>query len=102
MRCVILLGASCGNFPPSKDVSTHMRSQLASLLLLVAIASWTLGQETPAAASPVPEVAATDSAPTLSNDQIRELIRQVAEKDMENDKKLRDYTYVDRVEEHRL
>jgi hypothetical protein len=39
--------------------------------------------------------------PTLSNDQIRDLIRQASEKDMENDKKQRDYTYVQREEEHR-
>lgn len=42
------------------------------------------------------------SAPNFSNDQIRELIRQVAEKDMENDKKQRDYTYIEREEEHKL
>lgn len=38
----------------------------------------------------------------LDQDQIRALIRQVAEKDMENDKKQRDYTYIERTEEHRL
>jgi hypothetical protein len=44
----------------------------------------------------------TASAPEFSDDQIRELIRQVAEKDMENDKKQRNYTYIEREEEHRL
>src|SRR6201981_1622435 len=39
---------------------------------------------------------------TLSREQIQELIRQVAEKDDENDKRQRDYTYVERVEEHKL
>lgn len=39
---------------------------------------------------------------TLDQDQIRALIRQVAEKDMENDKKQRDYTYIERTAEHRL
>jgi hypothetical protein len=38
----------------------------------------------------------------LSNDQIRQLIQRVAENDIENDKKLRDYTYSEREEEHRL
>jgi hypothetical protein len=61
-----------------------------------------LGQDAPAPPSSVPAVSATGSAPTLSADQIRELIRQVAEKDMENDKKQRDYTYIEREEEHRL
>jgi hypothetical protein len=41
------------------------------------------------------------SSGTLSNDQIRDLIRQAAEKDLENDKKQRDYTYVEREEEHK-
>lgn len=38
----------------------------------------------------------------LSREQIQEMIRQVAEKDDENDKRQRDYTYVERVEEHKL
>jgi hypothetical protein len=41
------------------------------------------------------------SAP-LSEDQIRALIRPTAEKDMENDKRQRDYTYIQREEEQRL
>jgi hypothetical protein len=38
---------------------------------------------------------------SISNDQIRDLIRHAAEKDLENDRKQRDYTYVQRVEEHK-
>ena len=38
----------------------------------------------------------------LSQDQIRSLIREAADKDMENDKKQRDYTYIQREEEHKL
>jgi hypothetical protein len=38
----------------------------------------------------------------LSQDEIRDLIRQAAEKDIENDKKQRDYTYIQREEEHKL
>jgi hypothetical protein len=50
---------------------------------------------------------ATDGGPSpaplaLSREQIQDLIRQVAEKDDENDKRQRDYTYVERVEEHKL
>jgi hypothetical protein len=44
---------------------------------------------------------AQSTVPALSNDQIRDLIRQAAEKDMENDKKQRDYTYMQREEEHK-
>jgi hypothetical protein len=40
--------------------------------------------------------------PDMSQDQIRELIREAAEKDMQNDKKQRDYTYIQREEEHKL
>ena len=39
---------------------------------------------------------------TLSQEQIRELIRQAAEKDLENDKKQRNYTYIERQEMHHL
>jgi hypothetical protein len=38
----------------------------------------------------------------LSQDQIRDLIREAAEKDIENDKKQRDYTYIQREKEHKL
>ena len=52
-----------------------------------------------------PEVASSRNAPAvpqLSQDQIRDLIRQVADKDIENDKKQKDYTYLERDEEHKL
>jgi hypothetical protein len=73
----------------------NMRVKPALFLLLAC--GFVLGQ-----ASPPPAATATVSAPTLSQDQIRELIRQTAEKDMENDKRQRDYTYIQRDEEHRL
>jgi len=38
----------------------------------------------------------------LTADQIRSLIREAANKDMENDKRQRDYTYIQREEEHKL
>src|SRR5271169_375186 len=64
-----------------------------ALVLVLACAS-ALGQEhqAPAAAT----------TPSLSEDQIRQLIRQTAEKDMENDKRQRDYTDIQREEEHKL
>jgi hypothetical protein len=52
-----------------------------------------------------PTSAPTEPAPStanFSNDQIRGLIRQVAEKDLENDKNQRNYTYIEREEEHKL
>jgi len=38
----------------------------------------------------------------LTQDQIRDLIRSAAEKDIENDKKQRNYTYIQREDEHKL
>jgi hypothetical protein len=57
-----------------------------------------------------PEAATRTQAPvsqaispeTLSNEQIRELIRQAADKDLENDKRQRDYTYIERQVEEKL
>src|ERR1700677_3367584 len=43
-----------------------------------------------------------DANGNLSQEQMQQLLRVVADKDMENDKRLRDYTYVERDEEHRL
>ena len=40
--------------------------------------------------------------PTLSQDQIRDLIRRTADNDIQNDKKQRDYTYVERQEMRKL
>jgi hypothetical protein len=45
---------------------------------------------------------AEERPPALTEDQIRQMIRQVAEKDQENDKKQRDYTCVERDEERTL
>jgi len=39
---------------------------------------------------------------TLANDEIQPLVRAVAEKDIANDLKQRDYTYLQREEEHKL
>jgi hypothetical protein len=43
-----------------------------------------------------------DASGTVPQEQIRDLLRRVAERDIENDKRSRDYTYVKREEEHRL
>lgn len=43
-----------------------------------------------------------DKTGALSQEQMQQLFRVVAEKDMENDKRLRDYTYIERDEEHKL
>lgn len=71
----------------------------ACIFLLSGLA---LGQADPPPQPPKSAAAASLTAPDLSQDQIRELIRLSADKDMENDKKLRDYTYVERDEERKL
>jgi hypothetical protein len=63
------------------------------------------GQDQPAPKTP-PASSLPDLQPgadgAISQEQMRQLFRIVAEKDIENDKRLRDYTYVERDEEHRL
>jgi hypothetical protein len=43
-----------------------------------------------------------DAKGNLSQEQMQKLFRVVADKDIENDKRLRDYTYIERDEEHKL
>jgi hypothetical protein len=71
-----------------------MNMHVKFALVLVLACAFALGQQNPA-----PAAATT---PSLSQDQIRELIRQTAEKDMENDKRQRDYTFIQREEQHKL
>jgi len=73
------------------------------------LGSWTSsGQRQTASPDPRPSPAPAETAAkplatgSLSREQIQALIRQVAEKDMENDKLQRDYTYAERVVEHKL
>lgn len=70
-------------------------------MLLSALA---IGQTTPAAQekAAAPNAAANVPAASLSEDQIREIIRKSADNDIANDKKLRNYTYVERQEEKHL
>jgi hypothetical protein len=94
----------------SRHVVENMRMQRTILLVVLAVApAFAFGQAGPAdSAAGVPGLApgenpAPSPAPgALSREQIQTLIRQAAEKDVENDKRQRDYTYVERVEEHKL
>ncbi len=75
----------------------HLRcAVLAALLSTLAFA-----QAAPLAEKTSEPVAAPDST-ALSQEQIRQLIREAADHDMANDKKQRDYTYVEREEDHRV
>jgi hypothetical protein len=82
------------------------------LFVVFALASAQQNQPAPAAHSErsVTEISSTASLPdlkpdangALSQDQMQRLFRVVADKDIENDKRLRDYTYIERDEVHKL
>jgi hypothetical protein len=89
----------------------RFRGLAVALLLLVSLTS--LGQEPSSAPAPPgnPDVSTPpgNSVPDLtpgadgklSQEQMRQLFRVVADKDLENDKRRRDYTYIDReVQRH--
>ena len=83
------------SLPMSKEPPKKMvRVSLLSLLCVAAFA-----QQNTAPKSQAPDLS---HSATLSQEQIRELIRRAAERDIENDKQQRNYTYIERDEEHRL
>ncbi len=59
------------------------------------------GQQNPPASSSLPDLT-PDANGALSQEQMQQLFRVVADKDAENDKRLRDYTYIERNEEHKI
>jgi hypothetical protein len=73
-----------------------LMNKSAWLVIVVAFGS-AIGQEIPQTTP-----SAVPSPASLSQEQIRDLIRLSADKELENDKKARDYTYVERQEERRL
>jgi hypothetical protein len=78
------------------------------LALLVMLAGLPVSGQQHKAASSAPDAAASlpdltpDANGALSQEQMQHLFRVVADKDMENDKRLRDYTYTEREVENRL
>lgn len=69
---------------------------IALLGMAQAIAFAQQGPPAPAQADPKP------GAPSLTQDEIRELIRRVAENDIANDQKSRNYTYIEHVVQRKL
>jgi hypothetical protein len=84
-----------------------MKLPTATFLLLVLVSWFARAQSNPAAPT-TPALGELGpgtmdmAAAQLSQEQIRALIRQAADKDIENDKKQRAYTYIQREEEHKL
>lgn len=81
------------NFQGLNGVTMSMSLRHAAFCLFLNVS--VLGQQ--ATAPP-----ASAAVPALTQEQIQELIRKTADNDMENDKKLRDYTYIQREEQHKL
>ena len=88
-----------------------MRSLLAQFAAVLFLLGLAIGQESPAPnpaeAQPATVAAQAfelkpDGSGNVPQEQIRELLRRVAENDMANDKRLRDYTYIERQETHML
>ena len=86
---------------------TTIRISVLSMAAL-AFTSWSTGQE-PTQTAETSSVAAGTAGPSLpstpgslSAEQIRNLIQKVAVNDMENDKRQRDYTYIERDVENSL
>src|SRR5438477_12989946 len=80
-----------------------MAMRLLSLILFPLLSTIVGGQDAvPHGGAEVSATATSPAPTTLSREQIQEMIRLSAEKDMENDKRQRDYTYIEREEEHKL
>jgi len=79
-----------------------MHARLALLISLTLVSWVAFCQEASPSKSVADAAPATAPAPALSQDQIRDLIRQTAANDMDNDKRQRDYTYIQREEQHKL
>src|ERR1700686_3652263 len=89
-----------------------LRSLALTLFLLVCLPLIGQQKEPPAADQELPAVAGppdtsvpdltTGPDGKLSQEQMRQLFRVVADKDIENEKRQRDYTYTDREVENKL
>jgi hypothetical protein len=92
-----------------------MRVGYRILVFVLFLSGYAAGQQeqTPPSSQGAQSVAAAPNAASLpdlkpdangalSQEQMQQLLRVVADKDIENDKHLRDYTYIEREEEHKL
>lgn len=85
--------------------SRWSRTVLVAIFTLSALPTFGQQEQTsyspPATAASPPDLK-PDANGSLSQEQMQQLMRSVADKDVENDKHLRNYTYIERDEEHRL
>jgi hypothetical protein len=82
--------------------SQMKRALVLSLLVLALCAVPSAQQNEPSLPSVPPQAASADQPESLSADEIRALIQRAAENDIENDKKLHNYTYFEDINERRL
>jgi hypothetical protein len=75
---------------------------LGTVTVAVLLTTTMLAQKSTPSEGTNEELSAAPHAVTLSNEQIKEMIREVAEKDIENDKRQREYTYIQREVENKL
>ncbi len=83
---------------------------LGIVFAVVVQTGWISAQDSTAApTSPPPPLSASksidlkaDASGAVPPEQIRELLRRAEAKELENEKRQRDYTYIDREEEHKL
>jgi hypothetical protein len=97
---------------PGSRVVNRMPVFRSDVLLVLALASCLAAQTTESSPASSPESALSQTQSNrgfpelregaLSQEQMRNLMRIVAEKDLENEKRSRDYTYIQREEEHKL
>ena len=85
---------------PAVDDPNSQNSQTASDTARQS--TQTLKEHTPAESSKSARDLTPGSGGKLSQTQMQQLLRVVAEKDLENDKRQRDYTYIERQVENRL
>src|ERR1700687_5800310 len=79
----------------------RLTSFFLSVLLCGSVTAFAQGDQAPASPTP-PLDLKPDATGALSQAQMQRLLRVVADKDIENDKKLRDYTYVEREIQNKL
>ncbi len=94
-------------------MTMRLKSHSLSVILLIVAPAYLFSQQGevsrprnhasgPASAAPVLDSDPSADFRALSNEQIRKLIKRAGEKDIENDKRQRDYTFVKRQSERKL
>ncbi len=86
-----------------------MRSCVVVLFAVVVLAGSVFGQDSPSAPTSTPAAPVSlpidlqpDAAGAVPPEQMREFLLRAEEKDLENDKRQRDCTYIEREETHKL